>query len=137
MGYGIGFALALFVSLLARTVGLDRDRAFYPTVLIVIASDYVLFAVMGGSRDALLIELSVMSAFVVLAVIGFKVSPWVLVAAFAAHGVLDFFHASIVANPGVPVWWPAFCLAFDVGAAGCLAWLSSPPAHSNRRASTL
>ena len=48
MGYAIGIVLALCVSVFARVVGLDRDRAFYPTVLVVIASYYVLFAVMGG-----------------------------------------------------------------------------------------
>ena len=32
-------------------------------------------------------------------------------------------HGHIVANAGVPVWWPAWCLAYDVGAAGALAWL--------------
>jgi hypothetical protein len=26
-------------------------------------------------------------------------------------------HDLIVHNPGVPSWWPAFCLTFDVGAA--------------------
>ena len=38
MDYLIGVGLALSVSLLARIAGLDRDRAFYPTVMIVIAS---------------------------------------------------------------------------------------------------
>ena len=56
MGYGIGSVLAFIVAVFARLVGLDRDRAFYPTVLIVIASTYVLFAVMGGSMQALMIE---------------------------------------------------------------------------------
>lgn len=41
-------------------VGLDRDRAFYPTVIVVIAS-YALFAVMGGSTHALLVEAGVAS----------------------------------------------------------------------------
>ena len=27
-------------------------------------------------------------------------------------------------NPGVPAWWPAFCLGYDVAAAAILAWLS-------------
>jgi hypothetical protein len=27
------------------------------------------------------------------------------------------------ANSGVPIWWPAFCLAVDLGAAGGLAWV--------------
>jgi hypothetical protein len=30
---------------------------------------------------------------------------------------------ALVANAGVPAWWPAWCLAYDVGAAGALAWL--------------
>ena len=38
MGYGIGSVLSLVVSVFARLVGLDRDRAFYPTVLIVVPS---------------------------------------------------------------------------------------------------
>ena len=35
---------------------------------------------------------------------------------------MDFFHGRFVANPGVPAWWPAFCGAYDVAAAGYLAW---------------
>jgi hypothetical protein len=37
--------------------------------------------------------------------------------------VLDAVHDSVIDDPGVPVWWPAFCLSYDVFAAGCLAWL--------------
>jgi hypothetical protein len=36
---------------------------------------------------------------------------------------LDFFHGRLIANPGVPAWWPLFCLSFDVMAAAYLAWL--------------
>ena len=45
----IGTGLALAVAVGAGAAGLDRDRAFYPTVLIVVASYYDLFAVLGGS----------------------------------------------------------------------------------------
>jgi hypothetical protein len=38
MPYLAGIVLALTVSGLATLIGLDRDRAFYPTVLLVIAS---------------------------------------------------------------------------------------------------
>ena len=47
--YLIGVALAAAVAGLATVVGFDRDRSFGPTILIVVASYYVLFAVMGGS----------------------------------------------------------------------------------------
>ena len=125
MGYAVGGVLALLVSGFARLTGLDRDRAFYPTVLIVVGSYYVLFAAMGGSPRALVVESIVMSAFVLAAIAGFKGSVWLVVAGLAAHGVFDAFHAHIVHNPGVPEWWPAFCGTYDVVAAAALAWLSS------------
>lgn len=34
----IGLGLAVAVAIFARIAGFDRDRAFYPTVLIVVAS---------------------------------------------------------------------------------------------------
>jgi hypothetical protein len=123
MEYAIGIALALIVSCFARVTGFDRDRSFYPTMAIIIASYYVLFAAMGGSRHAVVVESVVMTGFVVVAVIGFKFNLWLVVACLAAHGVLDVFHGLVVTNPGVPEWWPAFCLTFDVGVAGFLAWL--------------
>jgi hypothetical protein len=44
MEYLIGVILSLAVAGFAAVIGFDRERAFYPTVLIVIASYYVLFA---------------------------------------------------------------------------------------------
>jgi hypothetical protein len=57
------------------------------------------------------------------ALIGFKGSLWLVVAALAAHGIQDLFHRELIDNPGVPVWWPAFCSAYDVVAAGYLSFL--------------
>ena len=123
MPYVIGIVLSVAVALLARCVGFDRDRAFYPTVLIVIASYYVLFATMSESVQTVISESIVMTGFLIAAVVGFKSSPWIVVAALAGHGILDAFHGSVVENSGVPIWWPAFCLAYDLGAAVSLAWL--------------
>jgi hypothetical protein len=123
MGAIVGVVLAGLVSLFARLVGLDRDRAFYPTVLVVVAHYYVLFAVMGGSAHALLVEILVMAGFSVAAVVGFKRNLWLVAGALAGHGVFDLVHGHLVVNPGVPAWWPPFCLAYDVVAAGILAWL--------------
>ena len=52
----VGALLAFAVGLFATVSGLDCDRAFYPTVAIVIASYYCLFAVMGASTRALVFE---------------------------------------------------------------------------------
>lgn len=119
----IGAVLALAVGLLATFSGLDRDRAFYPAVMIAIALYYGLFAVMGGSMQALMIESMVIVAFVGAAIAGFRGSLWLVVAALAAHGVFDLVHGHVIENPGVPPWWPPFCLAFDGVAAAYLASL--------------
>ena len=124
MAYVIGVVLACGVSLFARLAGLDRDRAFYPTALIVIASFYVLFAVMGGSIYALAVESMIMLGFLVVAVLGFRLNLWIVAAGLAAHGVFDALHGSLLSNPGVPTWWPPFCLAYDLTAASFLAWLT-------------
>ena len=119
----VGTFLAFAVGLLATASGLDRDRAFYPTVTIVIASFYALFAVMGASTHALVLESLVGAVFLAVAVAGFRSSLWVVVAALAAHGIFDLVHGRVIANPGVPSWWPAFCLTYDLTAAAYLAWL--------------
>jgi hypothetical protein len=121
--YVVGIALSIGVTLFARLVGLDRDRAFYPTVMIVIAAYYVLFAAMSGSVQTVVIESVVMTLFAAAAVVGFRSSTWIVVVALAAHGVFDAVHGHVIENAGVPSWWPAWCLAYDVGAAACLAWL--------------
>lgn len=119
----VGIVLPLMIGVFGTLTGLDRDRAFYPVVMIVIALLYVLFAAIGGSGDALLADGAIALAFVVAAVAGFRTSLWIVVAALAAHGVMDLFHGALVVNPGVPTWWPAFCGAYDIGAAGYLAVL--------------
>lgn len=118
----VGAVLALTIGLFTSGAGLDRDRALYPVVMIVIAAYYVLFAVMGGSHHALVLETLAGLIFVTAAVVGFRGSLWVVVLALAAHGVFDLTHAALISNPGVPPWWPTFCLTYDVTAAAYLAW---------------
>jgi hypothetical protein len=123
MAYLVGIVLALLVSGLAWWAGFDRDRAFYPTVLTVVASYYVLFAVMGGSTQALIAESTVMTLFVLVAGAGFKWNLWLVVAALAGHGLFDQLHGHLMTNPGVPPWWPPFCMAYDIAAAAFLGGL--------------
>src|SRR5882724_1555669 len=123
MEYLIGVFLSLVVFAFALLTGLDCDRVFYPTLLVVIATCYILFAVMGTSVHAILIESLVAGSFLAIAVVGFKTNLWFVAVALAGHGVFDFFHHLFIENPGVPVWWPGFCLGFDVLASGVLAAL--------------
>ena len=123
MEYLIGVGLAVSVCAFAALVGFDRDRVFYPTLMMPIATYYILFAVIGSSTPALLSESLIAGVFLALAAAGFKKNLWLAVAALAGHGVFDSFHHLFIQNPGVPVWWPGFCASFDVLAGGFLAML--------------
>ena len=81
MPYAAGIVLSVGVAVFARYVGFDRHRAFYPTVMIVIAAYYALFAVMTGSVQTVVIESVVMTLFAAAAVAGFKSSTWIIVVA--------------------------------------------------------
>ena len=123
MPFLVGIVLALSIGFSMSFFGLDRDRAFYPTVMIVIALYYALFAVMGGSTGVLALEAVPIAVFVVVSVAGFKYSLWLVVAALVGHGVFDVLHDHLILNAGVPTWWASFCLAYDVVAGLYLAWL--------------
>jgi hypothetical protein len=66
--------------------------------------------------QTVVIESVVMAPFAAAAVAGFKSSAGIVVAALAAHGVFHGVHGHVIRNAGVPAWWPAWCLAYDVGA---------------------
>ena len=123
MEYLIGVGLAMMVCVFALLAGFDRDRVFYPTLVIVVATYYILFAVMGNSTPALTIESLVACTFLMVAVAGFKKNLWLAAAGLAGHGVFDFFHHLFIQNPGVPVWWPGFCGSIDVFFGAFLALL--------------
>src|ERR1700704_37413 len=124
MEYLIGVVLAAATCVFfGMLVGFDRERLFYPMMLPPIATYYILFAAMASSTPALTNESLAASIFLMLAVVGFKKNLWLIVAALVGHGVFDFFHHLVIQNPGVPVWWPGFCMSFDVLAGGFLALL--------------
>jgi len=123
MPYVIGLVVAIGVGVLGIISGLDREKAFYTTVLIVVGSYYALFAAMGATGQVIAAEAALGGVFLVLALIGFKRNFWIVAVGLVAHGVFDFFfHHLLVENAGMPRWWPGFCGTFDVVAG---AWLAA------------
>jgi len=114
MEYLIGIVLGLSIAVLAKILGFDKDRSFYPVILIVIAMYYVLFAVISESSDTIIIELTIALLFAALAIIGARISAIVIAAGLMAHGLFDMFHNQLVMNAGVPLWWPGFCAGVDI-----------------------
>jgi hypothetical protein len=136
MEYFFGIGLAFATAILATITGFEKNRAFYPTVLAIIASYRDLFSAMGGA-GAFTVETVAFLAFVALAVIGFKTNLWLVVAGLFGHAALAL--VCVIPNGGTPTWQPAFWLAFDAVVAGYLAWrlrskklAASPPCFRRR-----
>ena len=114
MALVVGVVLAVAIAALAKVTRFDEDRSFYCTVLIIIASYYVLFAVLGGSSRALIWELLIAVVFSTVAILGALFLPALIGIGIIAHGLFDLVHDRIIENAGVPDWWPAFCASIDV-----------------------
>ena len=123
MEYLIGTILGAVLYAFAVVTRFDRDRVFYPTVLTTVATYYILFAAMGNSTTALIVESLVAVVFATLAVAGFRKNLWLIVVGLVGHGVFDVFHHLFIQNPGVPAWWPGFCSSIDVSIGAFLALL--------------
>ena len=141
MEYIVGITLALFFCAAAAGLGMDRERVFYPAVVMAVASYYLAFAVGDGRGAVMGSEVAIAAVFIAGAVLGFKRSPWIAVLALGGHGVMDAFHHHLVHNAGVPQAWPGFCMSFDVTAAAIVTLIMlaraqgsrTPPGFSLRR----
>jgi hypothetical protein len=132
MEYIVGITLALLFCGAAAGLGMDRERVFYPAVLIAVASYYLAFAVVDGRNEVMLSELAIAAIFIAGAVAGFKYNGWIAVVALAGHGLMDAFHHHLVHNTGVPQVWPGFCMTFDVTAAAFVALVMLARARGER-----
>jgi hypothetical protein len=85
-----------------------------------IAAIYIGLAVADGRPTIIAIEAVVAGGFVVLAATAVTGSAWLLVIAYAAHGLKDLWQerTHFVANTR---WWPPFCATVDVLVAGVIA----------------
>ncbi len=114
MEYFSGIIVAVVIATFASIIGFDKDKSFYPVVLIVIAIFYVLFAAMSGGLDTIFSESVIVVIFFIIAIIGFKKTTFVVAFGLIGHGVFDLFHNQLITNASMPVWWPTFCVMVDV-----------------------
>lgn len=112
IAFSVGVALAIVLAVAGRATKFDRDRSFFATILIVIATYYVLFSFI--SFEAMAIEIVIASVFSIIALVGALRWPLLLGAGIFLHGVFDLIHVQLIDNSGVPVWWPSFCAGVDV-----------------------
>lgn len=114
MEFVIGLLLAIIVALMAFVLQYDRDRSFYPTILMVIALGYVLFGVLSGSLETTIIESLIALVFIGIAIYGSRTTRRIVAVGIILHGLFDIVHAEFITNTGVPDWWYGACMTFDI-----------------------
>ena len=115
--WGIGFGVIQAASPLAFW-WLDAATV-YALGLVLIGAVYIGFAVADGHARVIAVEVSIASAFVVVAAAAVTGSAWLLVVGLVGHGVKDLWQhrSQFVANTR---WWPPFCLVVDWVAAAII-----------------
>ena len=101
-----------------------RQRGTWAATMVAIASFYVVFAIQSGDPFEIVVHTGLAIGFALLAIIGARVSAWLIAAALLVHGVYDISVGAVLSNPA-PGWWGPFCLAIDVVLAvalGVMLW---------------
>ena len=116
----VGFFLAVLTVFFSLVLSDTQALEFHAVLLTLIASIYIGFALQGGSRREVRLELSVAATFVIFALFGLWLSPCFIVLGLALHGVWDFLHHDLIHTP-VPRWYIPLCMVYDGLIAGFLS----------------
>lgn len=100
--------------------GVIRQKGTWATTMVAIASFYVVFAIQTGDMLEIVVHTGLAAGFVTLAIVGARISSWILAASLLGHGIFDILVGSVLSNPA-PNWWGPFCLGIDVMLAIALA----------------
>ena len=92
--------------------------AFHTVALAVIGAIYVGFAFADGRISILILELTVGTGFLVLGFLGLWQAPVFIAAGLILHACWDLAHRPRGITTKLPVWYPAFCAAYDLVFAG-------------------
>lgn len=109
----IGLVLALATCLVLWFLPTDWARGAVSNLLTLIASIYVGFALVSGSKAEIIKQIAGCSFFVVLSLLGLWINWWFLVVGLFLHGFWDFLHHEPEGDAVVPQWYIPFCAVYD------------------------
>ena len=114
----IGLIGGGLTALVAWSPLIPGPLAFHSVTLAVIGAIYVGFAFADGRTSIVILELSIATVFIVLALLGLWVAPTFIPAGLVLHGCWDLAHRPGGVATRLPAWYPPFCAAFDFLFAG-------------------
>jgi len=110
----IGLVLGAGTIILHVSISKPHGLELTSFLLVIIASIYYGFAFLSTHKAARIIEISVASTFVIMAISGLWVSPWILIAGLFLHGLWDIAHHNkIFKLVEIPMWYVPFCATYD------------------------
>jgi hypothetical protein len=124
----IGVLGAITLVLLARTLAPRHELLVYGVGLGITAVAYVAFGLHHGAPAGQLgLELVGAVLFGSAAILGARRWPWLLALGWTAHVAWDLFLHPAGGPAFAPVWYPWFCVGFDLPVGGYIAGLISVP----------
>lgn len=119
-----GIASGGLTALIAWSSFIPDPLAFHSVALAIIGAIYLGFALSDGRLSIMLLELSVGTGFVVLALLGLWLAPMFIAIGLILHGFWDLAHRPRGVTTKLPAWYPPFCAAYDFVFAGVFLLLS-------------
>ncbi len=114
----VGIAGAVLTALTAWSSLIPDPLAFHSVALTMIGAIYMGFAFLDGRVSIVILELTVATGFIVLALLGLWVGHIFIAVGLVLHGVWDLVHRPGGVTTKIPSWYPPFCAAFDFVFAG-------------------
>lgn len=120
----VGIAGGGLTAWLAWSPFIPDPLAFHAVALALIAAIYLGFALMDGRISIAILEWTVGTVFVVLGLLGLWQAPVFVAIGLILHGCWDLAHRPHGITTKLPVWYPAFCAAYDFVFAGVFLLLA-------------
>ncbi|HSE41922.1 MAG TPA: DUF6010 family protein [Acidobacteriota bacterium] len=109
----VGIAGAVLTALIAWSKLIPDSLIFHSAMLVMIGSIYMGFAFADGRIPIIVLELTVATVFIVLALLGLWQAPFFIGIGLILHGFWDLAHHPRAIKTKLPIWYPPFCAAFD------------------------
>ena len=131
----VGAAVGVLTIVFARIV---RGQSWvYSIGLLTLPSLYASFALQAGEQAVgakeMIYGIPYVVGGLVFAFVSVRQSALIVGALWILHGLYDLIHGQLIANPGVPVWYPVFCFTVDVVVGAYVLWLSRRIPNANLR----
>lgn len=107
------------------------ERWIYTLGLLALPTAYAIFAFSAGAGTAIFQEMAFgapyLAAGLALSFVRMRSTTVLVGSLWLLHGAYDLVHGRLVANPGVPSWYPVYCCAVDVVVGVHLFWRRNNP----------